>query len=220
MPLASTRTEPPRTADLAREDFARLLCAGFYQPEGLFAEERVFERLAEAAALFSPELEKLARPLAGEFSAVPLSELLLDYSRLFLGPFDILARPYGSVYLDGEKVVMGPSTAALQELFNQGGFTLAEDFRELPDHVAAELEFLYRLIFQENEARATGDTEALGRTLALKESLLRDHLGAWIAPFASAIRSGAATLFYRRLADLTEAFLSRERALLSGDEPD
>ena len=48
---------------------------------------------------------------------------------------------------------MDDTTLAVQALYAEAGYELAEDFRELPDHVAAELELLYLLIFRENEAR-------------------------------------------------------------------
>jgi TorA maturation chaperone TorD len=37
------------------------------------------------------------------------------------------------------------------------------------------------------------------------------HLGAWIGPFTSAMRGGAASEYYRLLADLTDRFVEMER---------
>ena len=69
---------------------------------------------------------------------------------------------------------------AVQQLYDEGGFEIDEDFRELPDHVAAELEFLYLLIFRETEARGKGDPEALAAMAALRRRFLAEHLGAWV----------------------------------------
>lgn len=203
--------------DLAREEACRLLAACYYEPTKDFLEEDVFIRLARNMELISSEHAGLAKGMEEAFLKERPEELLLDYSRLFLGPFDILAKPYGSVYLEGEKVVMGDSTMAVKELYRQGGFELAEDYREMPDHIAAELEFLYLLIFRENEARRSGDSEQWEKVGILKKAFLRQHLGLWVALFAEAMRSGAERPFYRNLADLTEAFVRQQLAAIESD---
>jgi TorA maturation chaperone TorD len=196
--------------DLAREDICRTLSACYYQPGPELREDQVFEKLARAATFLEPALADRARGLGESFAAASLDDLLLDYTRLFLGPFDIRAKPYGSVWLEGERVVMGDTTMAVRELYAEGGFELAADFREVPDHVAAELEFLYLLVFKENEARRAGDAEALEAANGLRRRFLREHLGRWVGPFTAAVRQSAGTDFYRRLAELTEAFVNAE----------
>lgn len=198
------------TRDLAREDVCRLLSACYYEPGPELREERVFDRLVRAAELVEPNLGEKARRVREAFGAGEADALLLDYTRLFLGPFDILAKPYGSIWLEGGSVVMGDTTVAVRELYAEGGFELADDFREVPDHVAAELEFLYLLIFKENEARRAGDGRALESSQALRRRLLRDHLGKWIGPFTAAVRDRAGTGLYREIASLTEAFVRAE----------
>lgn len=200
----------PETRDLAREDVARLLSACYYQPGPELADEAVPERLRAAAALVDPALGERAGRVAEAFAAAAPDELLLDYTRVFLGPGEIPAKPYGSTWLEGEKVVMGETTVAVRALYEEGGFELAADFREVPDHVAAELEFLYLLVFRQNEARRAGDGAALAAAARLERRLLGEHLGRWIGPFAAAVRGAAETGFYRELAGLTEAFVVRE----------
>jgi TorA maturation chaperone TorD len=99
---------------------------------------------------------------------------------------------------------------AVQQLYEEGGFEISVDFRELPDHVAAELEFLYLLIFRDTEARRDGDLESMDAMTALRQRFLSEHLGAWIGPFTSAVENGAQTKFYRELAELTKRFVGAE----------
>ncbi len=80
----------------------------------------------------------------------------------------------------------------------------------MPDHVAAELEFLYLLIFRETEAQGKGDLNALAAVTGLRQRFLAAHLGTWIGPFAAAVGSGAQTAFYRELADLSERWVRLE----------
>ena len=43
-----------------------------------------------------------------------------------------------------------------------------------------------------------------------RRRFLDRHLGAWVGPFAAAVRAGAQTDFYRALAALTERFVGLE----------
>jgi TorA maturation chaperone TorD len=196
--------------DAARADLSRLLAACYYEPGSELAEERVFDSILAAAALVDPGLTAPARRLADAFSAARLEALLVDYTRLFLGPVKALAQPYGSVWLETDGGLMQGSTAAVTGLYAEGGFEIAAEFRDLPDHVAAELEFLYLLLFKLAQARMSGDSEAASTADALRRRFLDRHLGAWIGPFAAALRAGAQTDFYRALADLTERFVGLE----------
>jgi TorA maturation chaperone TorD len=188
--LASTAPAPER---LARADLCRFVAACYYEPGAEFAEERLFESMHAVAGRLDANLAGRARRLGETFAAETLENLLVDYTRLFLGPADILAKPYESVWTAGEN----DSTAALLGLYAQGGFEVDEGFRELPDHIAAELEFLYLLIHQDAPKE-------------LRRRFLDEHLGKWVRPFAQAVEAGAQTLFYRELAQLTERVVAAE----------
>ncbi|MDP2242053.1 MAG: molecular chaperone TorD family protein [Burkholderiales bacterium] len=194
----------------ARENLCRFLAACYYQPGPEFAEEKVFESMLDAATRIHPDLAAHARRLGEEFSAAEPESLLLDYTRLFLGPSHIIAKPYGSVWLEKEHSLMQESTMAVEALYQEGGFEIGEDFRELPDHIAVELEFLYLLIYRINEARRNDDPQALRAMTGLRKRLLGEHLGSWIGPFSAAVRAGAQSGFYRELAELTERFIRME----------
>jgi putative dimethyl sulfoxide reductase chaperone len=195
---------------IARADLCRFLAACYYQPGPEFAEEKMFDSMLAAAVRVSPDFGARARRMRDAFTAEDPQTLLVDYTRLFLGPVDALAKPYGSAWLGGQQALMQDSTMAVQQLYAEGGFEISEDFRELPDHVAAELEFLYLLIFRETAARRDGDLESLEAMAAVRRRFLAQHLGAWIGSFARAIESGAQTKFYRELAELTKRFVGAE----------
>lgn len=201
-------TDEQRTQ--AREDLCRFLSACYYEPGPEFAEERLFDSMRAAAEQLDPELADHTRRLGEAFAAVDPQELLVDYSRLFLGPPQALARPYASVWLSGENIVQQDSTMALLQLYEQGGFTIDEDFQELPDHVAVELEFLYLLTHQLHQAQAAGDDEAQQALQVLRTAFLDGHLGRWLGGFILAVHDHAQTEFYRELAELTELFVRQE----------
>jgi TorA maturation chaperone TorD len=197
----------------ARADLSRLLAACFYEPAAEFAEEKVFDAMVAAADGIAPDLGAAARRLAQAFAADDLQTLLIDYTRLFLAPEGALAQPYGSVWLTGAQPLMQESTLAIIALYNEGGFELAEDFRDLPDHVAAEMEFLYALIFREAQALRQGDADSVHAARALRQRLVAEHLYRSTPPFTEAVRAGAQTAFYREVATLTARFIEREATL-------
>jgi putative dimethyl sulfoxide reductase chaperone len=196
-----------------RADLARLLAACYYQPGPEFADDGLFSAM-QAAASIDSELSVSAQRLAAAFETTPLQELLIDYTSLFLGPSEPLALPYGSIWLTGEKTLNQESTLAAKALYERAGFEIDESFKDLPDHIAVELEFLYVLLFREVEFRHKRNEEDLDGNAALRRQFLDEHLGRWIGPFAAAVRANARTDFYRELAELTELFVRRERSVL------
>lgn len=209
-------TESELQVAVAREDLCRYLSACFYEPDAAFEEEGMFAALAAAARLAAPELMADAERLGEAFRHTALEDLLRDYTRLFLGPMQILAKPYGSYWLDEEKTLMGASTMELLDLYREAEYEMDEEFKELPDHIAAELEFLYLLIFQENEACRTQDSAKLSFALELKRRFLQAHLGAWVNKFTDAVKASAQCSFYRELAELTEKFISLQTMRITG----
>lgn len=197
-------------AATAREDMCRFLSACFYEPGPEFVEEDLFGSIITAAERIHPDLARRAHALGAAFSTDDLQTLLVDYTRLFLGPVQALAKPYESLWLAAPSDTR--SSSAVLDLYSAGGLALDDDFADLPDHVAVELEFLYLLTFKRNDAQRAGQTEDLAAIEQLERRFFNEHLGAWIAPFASAVKSGAQTAFYRELAELTEQFVGMEKA--------
>lgn len=194
---------------LARADLSRFLAACYYEPTPIFVEERMFESMAAAAARIDPGLAAHVDRLGGAFVGEDLQTLLVDYTRLFLGPVDPRARPYGSSWLTGERTLMQDTTTDALALYREGGFEIDDGFRDLPDHVAAELEFLYALGFRQLQGWQAGDVDAIAAAADLERRFLARHLGAWVAPFTAALHAGAETAFYRELAELTAAWVAR-----------
>lgn len=190
-----------------RQDLCRFLSACYYEPAPEFAEEKLFDSIVIAAERLHPELAATARRLREAFEGQDQQTLLVDYTRLFLGPIDALAKPYGSCWLPAQAPTEDNPPPAVLAIYSEGGFDIDDEFQELPDHIAVELEFLYLLAFTQNQARQAGDNEALANSEQLQKRFLIEQLGAWIGPFTAAVKSGAQTAFYRELAALTARFV-------------
>ncbi len=211
---ASTVSAPEAAAvsdvAVAREDLCRFLAGCYYEPGPEFAEERMFESMLAAAQRIDPELAGHAQRLGQALAATDLQDLLVDYTRLFLGAPQALAKPYSSVWLTGQPELMQDSAMELLKLYAQGSFEIDPEFRDLPDHVAVELEFLHLLTYQQNQARAHGDDQALQAVEVLRTAFIVGHLGRWLGPFILAVHDHAQCEFYRELAEFTELFVRLE----------
>lgn len=207
--MAEAHAEVSRR-DAARADLCRFVAACYYQPGPEFAEERLFEALAAAAAEVDADLAATAHRLGQAWADTDPTELLVDYTRLFLGPVKALAQPYASVWLSGENLVMQASTVSVKALYEEGGFEIDEAFQDLPDHIAVELEFLYLMNYRELESRSAGDSGQAEKYAALKRRFLDQHLGVWLGSFLEALHREAQTGFYEVLAELTERLVRLE----------
>ena len=142
-----------------------------------------------------------------------LRTLRVDHAKLFVGPFELLAPPYGSIYVDDAERVMTESTLAVERRYRQEGLDVGLD--EPADHVAAELEFVYYLVVKELEALADGDRETAADYRRKQRSFLETHLGVWMDEFAENVEEHADTEFYRTVARETAAFVADERTRLA-----
>lgn len=191
-----------------RSDCFRFLSACFCQPQkSLFLDEHLLNNLTKnlqqtspGAAVFSAAMEETILQYSDEYLAV-------EYARLFVGPFEIKAPPYGSLYLDGERKVMGDSTMEVIRFYEEAGLSSNKDCGDLPDHIAVELEFMSYLIYNETVAMEKSDFKTALEVLKKQEEFLEGFLGRWIVPFCEKIRDATDNGFYAALADCTLSFV-------------
>lgn len=192
-----------------RAESFRLL-SGCYRPPGKDIADMV-RTLGERALRLDEEISghvlKMKEELERTSDTTPIA---VDFARLFVGPYQLLAPPYGSIYVDAGRKIMGDSTLDVKARYRETGLDVAEDFNDPPDHIAAELEFIYFLILKEMEASNGSDP---GKALdwgRKRRDFLRIHLGAWTPEFTDLVEEKAETRFYRNLARTTRALIRHE----------
>lgn len=200
----------------SREDVYRLLAACYYPPTPLLFEENCCAALAASLSVLAPEAAAPATEAAQISAGQSLEALAVEHARLFLGPFQLVAPPYGSYYLEDKKTVMGDSTAAAEAFYRSCGLHLAHDFPELPDHIAVELEFLSYLAFTQRQAEESGNSDESRRLALLQLEFLDRFLMPWLAPFTAAVINDGEAPFYQSIARCTAAFAKSDRAALAG----
>ena len=158
----------------------------------------------------------LIQNMRKEFKAcADLEPLKVDFAKLFVGPYQLSAAPYGSVYLEGERKMMGNSTLDVRERYRDAGLDTAKTFKDAPDHISAELEFMHYLIYKEIEAFAISDIEMAIAFIQRQKSFLEDHLMAWVPEFTGNVVENAKTPFYRNLGRATEVFIKDDYHIIT-----
>jgi TorA maturation chaperone TorD len=201
-------TDELLSRELARGKAYKLLAECYYLPtlELIGKLKNLEQHMADVCTKAMPYIKKMAEEIK---RVENLDALSLDFSRLFLGPYKMHAPPYGSVYLDGERQIMGESTLEVRNKYRESGLDISSDFRNPPDHIAAELEFLYFLILKEIEAIRNSDIETTLSLIEKQSTFLRENLGAWVFEFADTIEEKAETDFYKNLARATKTFIEQ-----------
>ncbi len=192
-----------------RADCYKLFSACFCQPEKeLFTEENVLDNLVKLLEEVCPEAVTFSREMKTSFNLTESEDLAVEYASLFVGPFELKAPPYASVYLENNRKVMGDTTMETMKLYQDAG--LEHDANEPADHIAIELEFLYHLISSELEADFKNDKKEVSFMREHQKTFLTHYLGKWIYNFCSSIKSGSKKGYYHSLADCVTAFIRNE----------
>jgi len=188
-----------------RRDSYRLLSECYYMPD-----EGLLTMLTDSDGIRGSLLSEIAKSIPVTNA---IESLIIDYSKLFVGPYRLLALPYGSVYLENSRRVMGESTMDVRNMYTEEGLNVS--LKEAPDHIAIELEFMYFLIFKEIEAIMSNDLDKTFLYQRKQRTFLENHLGIWVPDFADNVLSNAETEFYKNVVYLTKSFIIEDLKSLS-----
>lgn len=122
---------------------------------------------------------------------VSVEQLNEDYQELFIGPNNLPAPPWGSVYLDKESVVFGESLLVLRQFLEQNGIHFSLSQNEPEDHIGLMFMLTAYLI----EERPT-----------LLKPFLAEHFLPWAYRFFE-LFTAENVPFYQGVAMLAEALL-------------
>lgn len=157
-----------------------------------------------------PALEPILRELGIEDLTLAVCELdeLQSQYRHSLGLTGSMC--YETEYGLPHEFRQSQELADLAGFYHAFGFNVGGAVRERPDHLAAELEFMYALALKETYAAHNCLTEAVEICADAQRKFLRDHLAHWIGLFAERVALNTPTGAYRALADFANAFVRAE----------
>jgi TorA maturation chaperone TorD len=219
----------PGQEDLARLLFCRFLTNGFNYPEAdlleILSTEVVWEELALADDLLGLEADSALVELRewqdtyeGDRERL-LLDLQVEYTYLFITARPhVPAPPYESAY-SGRGYLMGEPVSQVLAVYREAGLAMHRDYDALPDHVAAELEFVSYLIQQEVAARESGDATSAEEWRTRQQRFLEGHLLRWGPSFLDRVAAGARKPFYRLLAKVARTLFSVEEQRFAMTSP-
>ena len=86
-----------------------------------------------------------------------MEDLQVEYTRLFIYAHGgSSCSPYESVYAEQEKSLMGESALAVKRFYRVFKLRISHQFKDLQDHISAELEFMHFLSLNEGKFAASG----------------------------------------------------------------
>lgn len=207
----------------------RRLAEAFYGPGQAFTEEllagRIEADLRRATSwldsdreLFEPPLEALHRFVEARAETPPdvvNTALEVEHARLFVGPGEVPAPPYESVWRDvdpdsGHHVFGGPSTAAVAAVYREHGLVGEPGHHDLPDHVATEAEFCCYLCEQEAQAWRDEAPEHAKTLRAAEQDFVTTHLARFVPDLCVAVTEAAPESCYAAFAGFLLAQLTVE----------
>ena len=196
----------------------------FYEPPraewlAAFAGDRLFEAwpLPSGDDRTAAGLVLLTEFCHG-WNPAQLDALTWDFNRLFVGPGEMLAAPWESVYRSKTKLTFQEPTLQVRELYERFGVQAPAMHREPDDHLGLELAFVATLSDLAAQAAAAGDTAQLARCFETQRDFLQDHLLAWAPTCLALVGKHAETDYYRGAALLALGSLA-ESARLCGAAP-
>lgn len=199
-------TSPRSSAASAKAEFFVCLARAFQPLSTPAARASFADELSGDLAELAGEAGYDLGPLVDRFAAHALDaeeHLLEDYSALFLVP-PVPVPLNAGLYLDGG--LLGRSTQAMLQRYGEAGLAPDECFRDLPDHVSMQLEYVAVMF-----ARAADGDPA---SAACAREFLEQFVLGWITGFREALRTAAlrisAARAYEVLAQMLEAAAQHE----------
>ncbi|MDO8775524.1 MAG: molecular chaperone TorD family protein [Burkholderiaceae bacterium] len=144
------------------------------------------------------DIQQMQQAVAANLERLPSwsESLLIEFTRMLVGPGETPVVPYGSFYLSPTRNLMTEETMGVRAMYLDAGMAVQNLNRIPDDHLGIELEFLYWLT-QQAVAQA-GETRA--RLLEHLDHFLRDHYSRWVPEFADALGESATEPFFRTVA--------------------
>lgn len=182
-----------------RAESYKFLSQCFIEPTENFLNELRLKKNDE-----NPYISSLAEVVPNNSD---LPEMIVEFAKLFIGPFKVLVPLYGSVYLDNSKQLSGPSTFKVAQLYKEEGLTL--ELNEIEDHLSIELEYLYFLVVQEIKGNDIEKVES-----CQKQRMFIENFLPWIPTLSENINHNTDNPFYKVLSEVVKDFLCNELELL------
>jgi putative dimethyl sulfoxide reductase chaperone len=156
---------------------------------GRIARKRLFDEIPFGSAL--PEISTALSKLKGWMEGVsgPLDDAAFvavrdDYTRLFVGPNQLLAAPWESVYTNKDRAVFQRETVSVKNWYQRFDLVLESSYNEPADHIGLEFAFLAHLAKLTVAASDIRDGGEVKRLIDAQRGFLSQHMLRWVPRWA------------------------------------
>jgi len=206
----------------ARQKMYAFLSAAFSQAPSTEGLEAILDDafLGSATALFSSEtLAPLRQYVTASADASELQQQAQhEFISLFKVPGAQYVPPYESVFRDTREVagrktkglLMGQSAVDVRKWYHLAALEISDEYKDLPDHICLELNYLAHLCGKEQEFTSRNKTAKLKRAREMQRDFLAAHVVSWIGDLRDKIHEKSQHAYYRAIADMAVEFTRRD----------
>lgn len=116
--------------------------------------------------------------------------------------------------LTGDVALFQKSTLDVRNFYRSYGFVPRSYPHVADDHIALELDFMARMANRALQAIEAGDADEARAALDASHRFLTDFMLPWVPTFCKTVHAAEHSFFYSDVADVLEAFLPIDQALL------
>lgn len=142
-------------------------------------------------------------------------ELHWDYTRMMIGPFELPAPPWESIYVQKEPLLFQKCTMDVRKKYQHFGFETADHHFEADDHIGLELDFLYHLNKLCLHSAEEGNLNEVHYLLTEQEKFINQHLLEFAPQFSERVIENANTQFYIGMAKILTHYLQTDSQVLT-----
>ncbi|HZK85293.1 MAG TPA: molecular chaperone TorD family protein [Desulfosporosinus sp.] len=164
---------------------------------------------ADESALIHEGVGKISKYLDNQdvLSEEVFNQLHWDYTRMFIGPYELKAPPWESAYLNKEHLLFQEETLNVRRAYLKYAFLPKDYGHEADDHLGLELDFMYQLSELAKTKVNQQDVIGLIEVLEDQKAFLENHLLMWVPDFSKNMAENAQTQFYEGMAMILAGFL-------------
>jgi TorA maturation chaperone TorD len=190
--------EPTREMLQAAAGEDSLAAIALFDSEETSGASLLLEALSPLKALTDDELEGIRQ----------------EYTRLFIGPEELVAPPWESVYVTKARALFQESTLQVRQWYQRYGYQPAGYPNYPDDHISLMLHFLALLSGEALACLRENRVEAYRDILKGQQVFSQSHLLNWLPRYAADMGKSATCLLYPRLAAALRRILEEDQALL------
>lgn len=141
-------------------------------------------------------------------------QLHWDYTRMFIGPYQVPAPIWESAYLNREGLLFQEETLRVRRQYLKNNFVSLQYGQEPEDHLGLELDFMYQLSNLMPGLAKEGYIDQLTNVIEDQYYFLTEHPLNWTPKFIEKVILHSETEFYKGMVKILNGFLKIDKICL------